>query len=138
MLKVTSCQEKPYHIPRLELVAAHMAKNLVMNVERAIDTVKVVAVHCWSDSTVILYWINGQVEYRQVVSNRVAKIKEQAHIQWPHVPTEGNPADLGNRGSKCVDSELWRHGPDWLSDPSKWPQILSWNSVKKAELKRKS
>ena len=98
-----------------------MAKNLVMNVERAIDTVKVVAVHCWSDSTVILYWINGQGEYRQFVSNRVAKIKEQAHIQWHHVPTDGNPADLGSRGSKCVDSELWRHGPDWLSDPSKWP-----------------
>jgi hypothetical protein len=55
-----------------------MAKNLVMNVERAIDTVKIVAVHCWSDSTVTLYWINGQGEYRQFVSNRVAKIKEKA------------------------------------------------------------
>ena len=107
--------KKSLTIPRFELVAAHMAKNLVMNVERAIDTVKVVAIHCWSDSTVTLYWINGQGEYRQFISNRVAKIKEQ----WHHVPTEGNPADLGSRGSKCVDSELWRHGPDWLSDPSK-------------------
>ena len=70
--------KKSLTIPRLELVAAHMAKNLVMNVERTIDTVKVVAVHCWSDSTVTLYWINGQGEYRQFVSNRVAKIKEHA------------------------------------------------------------
>jgi hypothetical protein len=44
--------KKSLIIPRLELVAAHMAKNLVMNVECAIDTVKIVAVHCWSDSTV--------------------------------------------------------------------------------------
>ena len=118
--------KKSLTIPRLELVAAHMAKNLVMNVERAIDTVKVVvAVHCWSDSTVTLYWINGQGEYRQFVSNRVAKIKEQAHIQWHHVSTEENPADLGSRGSKCVDSELWRQGPDWLSDPSKWPPNIA-------------
>ena len=51
----------------------------------------------------------------------MAKIKEQAHIQWHHVPTEGNPAVLGSRGSKCVDSELWRHGPDWLSGRGKWP-----------------
>ena len=57
-------------IPRLELVAAHMAANLVTNVERAIDTMKVSSVHCWSDSTVVLYWINGQGEYRQFVTNR--------------------------------------------------------------------
>jgi hypothetical protein len=113
--------KKSLTIPRLELVAAHMAKNLVTNVERAIDTMKVVAVHCWSDSTVTLYWINGRGEYRQFVSNRVAKIKEQAHIQWHHVPTDGNPADLGSQGSACVDSELWRNGPDWLRHPSKWP-----------------
>ena len=64
-------------------------------------------------------------EYRQFVSHRVAKIKEQAHIQWHHVSTKENPADLGSRGSKCVDSELWRQGPDWLSDPSKWPPNIA-------------
>ena len=49
----------------------------------------------------------------------------QAHIQWHHVSTEENPADLGSRGSKCVDSELWRQGSDWLSDPSKWPPNIA-------------
>ena len=32
-----------------------------------------------------------------------------------------NPADLGSRGGNCVESELWRNGPQWLSDPCQWP-----------------
>ena len=68
-----------------------------------------------------LYWLNGQGEYRQFASNRVAKIKERDHIQWHHVPTEDNPADLGSRDSKCVKNQLWRNGPNWLFDPGKWP-----------------
>ena len=108
-------------IPRLELVAAHMATNLVTNVERAIDAVKVTSVHCWSDSTVALYWVHGHGEYRQFVANRVAKIKEREHIQWHYEPTEQNPADIGSRGGECAENRLWQRGPDWLSDPSEWP-----------------
>lgn len=68
-------------IPCLELVAAHMATNLAMNVERAISMVNVSSVHCWSDSTVALYWINGQSGYRQFVSNRVTKIRNHTYVQ---------------------------------------------------------
>ena len=113
--------KKNLSIPTLELVAAHMTSNLVSNVECSIDMVKVSSVHCWSDSTVALLWLNGQGEYRQFVSNRVAKIKERDHIQWHHVPTEDNPADLGSRGSKCVKNQLWRNGPNGLVDPGTWP-----------------
>lgn len=42
-------------IPRLELVAGHMAINIVSNVEKAIGIEKVDSVHCWLDSTVALY-----------------------------------------------------------------------------------
>ncbi len=103
-------------IPRLELVVAHMAANLVTNVEWAIETTKLSAVNCWSDSTVVLYWINGQGEYRQFVANRLAKTKEHAHIQWRQVFTEENPADLGSRGGACAGKKLWQSGPQWLSD----------------------
>ena len=58
-------------IPRLELVAAHMATNLVSNVKKAIDNCDKIETHCWSDSTVALHWINGSGDYRQFVSNRV-------------------------------------------------------------------
>ena len=70
-----------------------MAANLVTNVEEAIGRETVTAVHCWLDSTVALYWINSQGEYRQFVSNRVKKIREHEQLEWHHVPTEQNPAD---------------------------------------------
>ena len=98
------------NLPRL--VAAHMTSNLVSNIERSIDAVRVSSLHCWSDSTVALYWLNRQGKYRQFVSNRFAKIKERDHIQWHHVPTEDNPADLGSRGGKCAEDQLWQNGPD--------------------------
>ena len=54
-------------IPRLELVAGHMAANSVDNVRRALDGFPVVSVYCWLDSTVELHWIQGSGEYRQFV-----------------------------------------------------------------------
>ena len=108
-------------IPRLELVAGHMAVNLVSNVEAAIGVEKVSSVHCWLDATVALYWINGQGEYRQFVANRVKKIQEHKRVKWHHVPTNENPADLGSRGGDVTNNELWQRGPAWLSDESKWP-----------------
>ena len=106
--------------PRLELVAGHMAVNLVTNVQAALNFLPHEA-HCWLDSTVALYWIKGQGEYRQFVSNRVHKIQQHNHVKWHHVPTEDNPVDLGSRGGDVVNNELWKHGPIWLNDPSSWP-----------------
>jgi hypothetical protein len=95
----------------------------VSNVERVIENYEVNGTHCWSDSTVALYWINGQGEYRQFVSNRVRKIREHSiNIQWHYVPTEENPADVGSRGGSTVNNELWTNGPEWLSDPETWPK----------------
>ena len=42
-------------IPRLELVAGHMAVNLVANVRDALDGLPVTNTHCWLDSSVALY-----------------------------------------------------------------------------------
>ena len=92
-------------IPRLELVAGHMAVNLVTNVRAALDTYQV-NTHCWLDSTVALYWINGQGDYRQFVANRVQKIQQHAQVTWDHVPTKENPADLGTRGGDVVKNSL--------------------------------
>ena len=113
-------------IPRLELVAGHMAVNLLSNVEREIDQRIVSSLHCWLDSTVALYWINGEDDYRQFVANRVAKIQSHTRVEWHHVPTKQNPADVGSRGGSIVGNDLWRTGPEWLKDPTKWPpkQVL--------------
>ena len=102
-------------IPRLELVAGHMAINLATNVQLAIDLYPV-SVHCWLDSTVALYWIRGQGEYRQFVANRVHKIQQHQDVKWHHVPTTENPADLGSRGGSVDHHQLWNQGPSWLSE----------------------
>ena len=109
-------------IPRLELVAGHMAANLATNVREALEGYPVDQVYCWSDSTVALHWIRGEGEYKQFVHNRVHKIQEKNWITWRYVPTKENPADLGSRGGPVAqDNDLWWHGPKWLSDPSTWP-----------------
>ena len=102
-------------IPRLELVAGDMAINLVTNVQLAIDLYPV-SIHCWLDSTVALYWIRGQGEYRQFVANRVHKIQQQQDVKWQHVPTTENPEDLGSRAGSVDHHELWNQGPSWLSE----------------------
>ena len=69
------------------------------------------------DSTVALHWIRGNGKCKQFVRNRVRKIREK-EINWRHVPTKENPADMGNRGGDVgrltafdellEKHELWR------------------------------
>ena len=115
--------KKNLTIPRLELVAGHMAVNLAVNVRDALQSCDPV-LHCWLDSTVALYWIQGSGEYRQFVANRVQKIQQHQGTVWRHVPTDQNPADLGSRGGTVSNTSLWMNGPPWLSNPDEWPQNL--------------
>jgi hypothetical protein len=67
-------------IPRLELTGAHMAVTLLTNVRQALDRFLVVDQHCWLDSTVVLYWLQGNGRYKQFVQNRVNKIHQHPNI----------------------------------------------------------
>ena len=67
-------------IPRLELVSTHMACNLISNVKSALTNQNVISVTEWSDSTVVLYWLNRQGSYNHFVRNRVNKILEMDDI----------------------------------------------------------
>jgi hypothetical protein len=122
-------------IPRLELIAGHMAVNLVENVAKAIGEDKVTEQHCWSDSTVALYWIEGTGEYRQFVANRVAKVRPHTSVKWHYVPTNQNPADLGSRGGQLT--ELWLNGPKWLGTPKNWPESPIIQSSKESQVEAK-
>ena len=74
-------------IPRLELLAAHMAVNLVKNVKEAITEFPVNEITCWSDSTVVLYWLQGTETYKQFVAHRVKKIQSHEDVVWRYVPS---------------------------------------------------
>ncbi|XP_068757909.1 uncharacterized protein [Montipora capricornis] len=85
-------------IPRLELVAAFMAANLADNVRTALEGYPITSVYGWSDSTVALHWIKGGGSYKQFVAKRVHEISSKDFIEWRHVDTNHNPADIGSRG----------------------------------------
>ena len=122
-------------VPRLELISAHMATNLVVNVRNALDVLPTPRVYAWLDSTVALHWICGNGQYRQFVANRVEKIRQRPEIQWRHVPTLQNPADLASRGGQTT--ELWWNGPEWLADRGSWPPnpVTSTSTASDAEAK---
>ena len=108
-------------IPRLELVAGHMATNLLTNVRNALDGLPISNVYGWLDSTVALHWIRGSGEFKQFVQNRVTKIRAQSDVVWRHVSSEENPADLASRGGSVNGSTLWWNGPKWLANREEWP-----------------
>ena len=84
-------------IPRLELVAAHMTANLADNIKTALTNLNFRNVFGWTDSTVVLHWLEKNGNYNQFVNNRADKIKGKDYITWRHVPTNKNPADIGSR-----------------------------------------
>ena len=116
--------KKGLTIPRLELVSTHMAANLVNNVRNTLEGYAVRSMYGWTGSMVALHWISGQRNYKKIVSNRAALINAKNFINWKHVRTDQNPADVGNRGTESKELlEIWLKGPDWLSTPDVWPAL---------------
>ncbi|UYV79361.1 hypothetical protein LAZ67_17002296, partial [Cordylochernes scorpioides] len=74
----------------------------------------------WTDSKIVLAWITSESKKWQIfVANRVAKIQDlTAAHSWQYISGKQNPADLATRGilpSCLIHSELWWHGPVWLT-----------------------
>ena len=55
--------KKNLTVPRLELVASHMAANLLENTKQALQKYPINECYGWSDSMVVLYWLNDQKDY---------------------------------------------------------------------------
>ena len=117
--------KKNLTIPRLELISGHMVANMLDNTRNILKRYPVTSCHGWLDSTVALYWIQDLNQYKQFVANRVRKIREKKDISWRHVPTDENPSDQGSRGTIADKLEdLWFKGPEWLKNPSEWPENI--------------
>ncbi|XP_017479198.1 PREDICTED: uncharacterized protein LOC108368789 [Rhagoletis zephyria] len=119
---------KTVTLPRLELCAALLLAELLESVV-SILAVNRRNVHCWSDSTIALSWIQGEPSrWTTFVGNRVAKIQQlTADYTWHHVSSSENPADLVSRGAKVRDligNNLWFHGPQVIHiQEYHWPSI---------------
>ena len=85
-------------VPKLELQAALLAAGLKREICRAL-TVTVDKLFTWTDSTIVLQWINSTNRHPIFDANRFKEILENTSVdQWNHVATCDNPADAGTRG----------------------------------------
>ncbi|CAG9132384.1 unnamed protein product [Plutella xylostella] len=93
---------KPTTIPRLELCGALLGTRLCKKVLDSL-TVKIDQCYYWSDSTIVLGWLNTATSrLERFVRNRVNEIQEStAGDTWSYVPSKQNPADLVSRGVKA-------------------------------------
>ena len=118
---------KPLTLPLLELMAALVAARLGKFVLDSLGNHYNISLHLWSDSQIVLHWLNSGKKLKQFVAHRIQEISlTYTATLWHYFPTGDNPADLVTRGttSAALSSSLWTNGPSWLTDESKWPQ---WN-----------
>ena len=115
---------KQLTLPRLELMAALVASRLTQFALSHLS-IQDSPVFIWSDSQIVLHWVNSTKQLPTFVRNRVTEIRNNLpNANWRYCPTLANPADLLSRGTTTqalLSSRLWQHGPDWLTTPSSWP-----------------
>ncbi|XP_041450599.1 uncharacterized protein LOC121404671 [Drosophila obscura] len=116
---------KSLSIPKLELSGAHLLAKVMRNLKET--GIFPGQFYCWSDSSTASSWIRDEpAKFQVFVANRVATIQELTQgMEWRHVPTLLNPADILSRGSLpsyLIQSELWFHGPSFLlGSKDEWP-----------------
>lgn len=114
-------------VPKLELSAAHLMAKLLKSIMEE-HSVTIENCYLWTDSMIALQWLRkSPAKLETFQANRVAEIQELTeNANWAHVATKDNPSDLCSRGMsprKLAKSNLWWHGPAWLSLPlDKWPK----------------
>ncbi|RLU15991.1 hypothetical protein DMN91_011749 [Ooceraea biroi] len=118
---------KQISLPKLELCAAVLLARLYSVVHKAFK-LKFDKIVLWSDSTIVLQWINmSPHRLKSFVANRITEIQQLTETcEWRHVPSLDNPADLASKGlspKQFVRCTLWNCAPSWLAaDESAWPE----------------
>jgi len=113
---------KQVSLPRLELLGAVVAAQLINQVEKALRR-PAESKFCWTDSTITLAWIKSEPHrFKVFVANRIALIQELTNkMDWRHVKGTENPADLASRGlmpNQLEQQGIWFNGPPWLQSGS--------------------
>ena len=96
MSKTKVAPIKRVTIPRLELCGAHLVAQMLHHVKE----VPLQAVRAWTDSTIVLNWLNGNPRrFKTYVGNRASLIMDLVPPKyWNHVNGAENPADCASRG----------------------------------------
>ena len=117
---------KDHTLPRLELMGAVIASRLAQFVISALHhTNQSISITLWNDSQIVPHWLHSSKRLKQFIANRVQEINTAfPDIPWHYCPTSDNPADLLTRGLTNIQfnsSQLWQHGPQWLTNPAQRP-----------------
>ena len=104
-------------IPRLELTAATLSAKVSRLTREEID-VHINDEIFWTDSQIVLGYINSDVCFKIFVANRVQQKRDQTDkSQWHYVETTNNPADDASSGLESRHQEKikrWFEGPSFL------------------------
>lgn len=118
-------------VPKLELTSMLLTARLIVHICSALDDeVSITSTHVWSDSKVALNWIHSDKLLPVYVRNRVDQVRSLIPgAVFHYVSTADNPGDLVTRGvtaSHLIKSDLWWHGPSWLTFSGVW---AAWESA---------
>ena len=107
----------------LGTIAAHLANFIHQSLNERFHNLRIIL---WSDSQILLYWLQDRKPLKKFIQNRVNEINQLYPTQtWHYCPTSDNPADLLTRGITAAQlraSTLWQHGPAWLTAENLWPK----------------
>ncbi|XP_053403136.1 uncharacterized protein LOC123560655 [Mercenaria mercenaria] len=124
MAKTRVAPLKKLTLPRLELMAAVVGSRLANHLQSScnIDSNNT---YLWSDSQIVLHWLQTTKSLKRFVKNRVEEIQQlTCSRNWKYCPTQDNPADLMTRGISAIqftNSKIWMNGPSWITKPLNWP-----------------
>ena len=121
-------------IPKMELDGATLITKIMQNVAPILGIAKENC-HFWSDSSIVLAWLDGHQRHIGVYEdNRINYIMQKSLPElWRHVPSLENPADCASRGmmpQEQLEHTLWWKGPPWLS---KEPLVVPHQPPRKIE-----
>ena len=102
---------KTLTLPKLELMAAVIGARLAKHVRQSIN---VDHVHLWSDSQIVLYWIQGKKPVKQFVARRVEEIGElTCEARWRY-STDGTKPDFLSRTSRTAFARTIGYFVAWI------------------------
>lgn len=103
-------------------IGARLANFIHQSLKKRFHNLRVVL---WSDSQIVLHWLQDRKPLKKFIQNRVTEINQlYPTSSWHYCPTSDNPGDLRTRGitaAQLQSSLIWQHGPTWLVEDNLWP-----------------
>ncbi|XP_060588499.1 uncharacterized protein LOC132743919 [Ruditapes philippinarum] len=84
-------------VPKLELMAVLVGVRCLRFVKEQLQ-LNIENMFLWTDSEIVIHWINSVKDLPTFVKNRVNEIKGYTNIKIGYVNTKENPADVATRG----------------------------------------